>query len=126
MQPQAEVCVNCGFRIGTGENFCPSCGAVVPVGSEFCMNCGADLKKGKIYNGNRPQKSKAVAAILAFLLGGFGVHNFYLGYTNTGIYQILLSFCCGIGWIWALVDFVRILTGDISTDADGVPLKAEF
>lgn len=37
------------------------------------------------------QKSRIVAALLAFFLGGFGVHKFYLGKTQAGIIHILLA-----------------------------------
>lgn len=36
-------------------------------------------------------KSRAVAALLAFFLGGLGVHKFYLGQTGWGILYLL--FC---------------------------------
>jgi hypothetical protein len=55
-------------------------------------------------------KSQLVAAILAFFLGGIGIHRFYLGYTLIGILQIITL--GGLG-IWALIDFIRILTGDL-------------
>jgi hypothetical protein len=55
-------------------------------------------------------KSQLVAAILAFLLGGIGIHRFYLGYTWQGIVQILTL--GGLG-IWALIDFIRILIGTL-------------
>ena len=37
------------------------------------------------------QKSRVVAIILAFFLGGLGIHKFYLGYTKEGIIQIVLT-----------------------------------
>ncbi|SPT53543.1 TM2 domain [Actinomyces bovis] len=36
-------------------------------------------------------KSKTTAALLAFFLGGFGVHNFYRGQTSRGIGHIVLA-----------------------------------
>ncbi|MBA2660897.1 MAG: NINE protein [Bradymonadaceae bacterium] len=36
-------------------------------------------------------KSKGTAALLAFLLGGFGVHKFYLGQSGQGVMYVL--FC---------------------------------
>lgn len=66
------------------------------------------------------QKSKLVAALLAFFLGGFGIHRFYLGYTGIGI-AILLLGCIGVGWIWALIDFILILVGSLP-DAQGYDL----
>ena len=35
-------------------------------------------------------KDKVVAILLCLFLGGFGVHNFYLGYTGRGIAQLLI------------------------------------
>jgi len=55
-------------------------------------------------------KSQLLAGVLCFFLGGLGIHRFYLGYTWQGIVQ-LLTFG-GLG-IWILIDFIRILTGDL-------------
>jgi TM2 domain-containing membrane protein YozV len=67
-------------------------------------------------------KSKMTAGLLGIFLGGFGVHNFYLGYTNKAILQIVVTFfTCGIGAIWGLVEGIMIITGNESFqyDADG-------
>jgi TM2 domain-containing membrane protein YozV len=76
------------------------------------------------------------AGILGIMVGGFGVHNFYLGYTGKAVAQLLLMIvgivlaCVFVGYfmimaayIWGLVEGVMILTGSINTDADGNPLK---
>ena len=55
-------------------------------------------------------KSQLIAAILAFAIGGLGIHRFYLGYTWQGIVQLLTAGGCGV---WALIDFVRILMGTL-------------
>ncbi|STC69061.1 MULTISPECIES: TM2 domain-containing protein [Corynebacterium] len=82
-------------------------------------------------------KSKVVAALLAFFFGTLGIHNFYLGYTNRGIAQLVLNlvsfvtllllvgaFLYIILGIWVIVDFISILvaSGQFRTDARGVPL----
>ena len=54
-------------------------------------------------------EKKIVAGILALLLGGWGVHKFYLGYTKEGIIQIILSFVC-LGYIFALIEGIIYLT----------------
>ena len=55
-------------------------------------------------------KSQLVALLLCGLVGGLGVHRFYLGYTWQGIVQLLTLGGCGI---WALIDLIRIITGSL-------------
>jgi hypothetical protein len=64
-------------------------------------------------------KSKVVALLLAFFLGAFGVHRFYLGYTMIGVLMLVTGGGCGI---WALVDFILIAIGKVDRDAQGRPL----
>ncbi len=70
-------------------------------------------------------KSRLAAGILGIFLGGFGVHRFYLGYTNIGIIQIIVTvLTCGLGSLWGFVEGILILTRNENflTDANGVPL----
>lgn len=55
-------------------------------------------------------KSQLVALLLAFFLGGLGIHRFYLGYTWQGVVQLLTGGGCGI---WSLIDFIRIIIGTL-------------
>jgi TM2 domain-containing membrane protein YozV len=55
-------------------------------------------------------KSQLIALLLCFFLGGLGIHRFYLGYTTEGIIQLLTAGGCGI---WALIDLIRIITGNL-------------
>ena len=55
-------------------------------------------------------KSQLIALLLAFFVGVLGIHRFYLGYTWQGVVQLLTAGGCGI---WALVDLIRIITGDL-------------
>ena len=55
-------------------------------------------------------KSQVVALVLVLLVGVLGIHRFYLGYTGIAIAQLLSLGGCGI---WALVDLIRIITGDL-------------
>jgi len=73
------------------------------------------------------RKSKLVAGLLGILLGGLGVHRFYLGYIGIGIAQIVVTFVtCGLGSIWGLIEGILILVGSsITTDAEGRPLKEQ-
>ena len=72
----------------------------------------------------REPRSKMAAALLGIFLGAWGVHNFYLGNTQRGIIQIVVTIVtCGIGGLWGFIEGIMILTGSINTDADGNPLK---
>lgn len=108
-------------------NYCSHCGTKLENGAAFCHNCGTKAA-GAYHAGHssfvQGQKSKFVAGILAILLGTLGVHNFYLGFTKKGIAQLLL-FVFFLGWvsfIWGIVDAIRIFTGSVTHDANGVPL----
>lgn len=55
-------------------------------------------------------KSQVIALVLAALVGVLGVHRFYLGYIGIGVAQLLTFGGCGV---WALIDLIRIITGDL-------------
>lgn len=59
-------------------------------------------------------KNKTTAAILAFFLGGIGVHRFYLGQTGLGILYLLFSWTF-IPFLIAFIDFICFLV--MSDDA---------
>lgn len=83
-------------------------------------------------------KNMVVAVLLALFLGTLGIHNFYLGYTQKGVIQLVLTV---VGWatswllvglvavfavaVWVIVDIVQIATrqGQYVTDANGIPLQ---
>lgn len=120
MDNLAAVCVKCGVPTGQGVNFCPNCGNQTAPGAVVCTSCGISLSQ--IIQGT--QKSKLTAGLLGIFLGGFGVHNFYLGYTTKGIIQIAVTLItCGAGSLWGLIEGIMILCGSINTDANGVSLK---
>lgn len=58
-------------------------------------------------------KNKTTAAILAFFLGGIGVHRFYLGQGGLGILYLLFCWTL-IPLIISFVDFIIFLTMDES------------
>ena len=77
------------------------------------------------YSQDPAQKSRIAAGILGILLGGLGLHRFYLGYVGIGIVQIVVTIVTfGIGSIWGLIEGILILTGSgITKDAKGRPLR---
>lgn len=123
LQPGAQP-NNYGYP---GQNF----GASYPASAQVPAQMG--------YHGAYPeQKSRAIAALLAFFLGGLGLHNFYLGQKNFGIIKLVmlvvgtLTSLILIGvvvlavlGIWVTIDFVLILfgAGYMATDDRGVPTK---
>lgn len=77
-------------------------------------------KKGEISD-----KSRLAAFLLAFFLGGFGVHRFYVGRVKSGVIMLILTLTiigAIISGIWATIDWIFILLGDFE-DEDGKKLK---
>ena len=59
---------------------------------------------------------KLIAGLLGILLGGFGVHKFYLGMNTAGIIQLILGVVtCGVGGLIGLIEGIIYLT---KSDAD--------
>lgn len=70
-----------------------------------------DIKEGWNEATHSGENKKMVAGILGILLGGFGVHKFYLGYTKEGIIQLILTFVtCGAASIVGLIEGIIYLT----------------
>ena len=95
------------------EKFCSECGAIIKAKAEICPKCGVRQMPRPVAvnlgttasNG----KSRIAAALLAFFLGGLGVHKFYLGQVGLGI--VYLIFCWTfIPAIIAFVEFILFLT----------------
>lgn len=64
-------------------------------------------------------KSRTVSLVLCLLLGGLGIHRFYVGKVGTGIVWLLTLGCFGIG---SLIDLIMILCGSF-TDKEGKFVK---
>jgi TM2 domain-containing membrane protein YozV/ribosomal protein L40E len=94
------------------EKFCSECGAIIKLKAEICPKCGVrqmsqplSVNLGPVASNG---KSRIVAAVLAFFLGGLGVHKFYLGQIGMGI--LYLIFCWTfIPSIIAFVEFILFL-----------------
>ena len=76
MADEAAVCINCGVAKGSGAAFCHNCGKELAPGAAVCLACGVATAPQV----QKSEKNKIAAALLAFFLGGLGIHNFYLGY----------------------------------------------
>ena len=117
---EKKYCVNCGEKLIEPGTYCNVCGTF--------QNQGNGSEK-QVFEDER--KSKLAAGLLGIFLGGLGIHNFYLGYKDKAIIQLILStvgiFVLGIGpfaaHIWGFIEGIMILAGSIDKDADGVKLK---
>lgn len=71
-----------------------------------------DRPRRKSRRRRQTEESKRITAgILALFLGGWGIHKFYLGYTNAGVIQLVLSFVtCGASGFIALAEGIIYLT----------------
>jgi TM2 domain-containing membrane protein YozV len=111
-------------------NKCPQCGASVDAYATECKYCGESFAPAAAqpapqaqYAQPQPQvvyvqqntsgidpgwpiKSKIAAGVLAILLGGLGIHKFYLGRTGMGI--LYLVFC----WT-AIPEIIGVIEGII-------------
>jgi len=86
-----------------GQKFCTDCGEAIMAKAEICPKCGVRQSNPA------GSKNKVVAALLAFFLGGLGVHKFYLGQIGMGV--LYLVFCWTfIPAIAAFVEFIIYLT----------------
>ncbi|EJL61715.1 TM2 domain-containing protein [Flavobacterium sp. CF136] len=63
----------------------------------------------------REENKKVVAGVLGILIGAFGIHKFYMGYTKEGIIQILLNLLCGLGGLIGLIEGIIYL---VKTDEE--------
>lgn len=114
--------------------FCSKCGEMIPDDAAFCPKCGSPVGGSPVnsapptidqriyvdvnYNNISP-KSRTLAAVLCFFLGGLGIHRFYVGKVGTGILWMVTLGLFGFG---ALVDFIVILCGGFK-DSYGRPVK---
>ncbi|MAO45980.1 MAG: hypothetical protein CL823_02410 [Crocinitomicaceae bacterium] len=123
--------------------FCQECGKQITKSGPICLKCGVPTggnvgqhytptggNVGQHYtnvhvNMHQPPKSRITFILLGFFLGGFGVHNFYAGYTGRGIAQLMIFF---FGWllifipnllvtIWIIVEIITV-----NKDSNGVQM----
>ena len=151
-----KICKICSRPMDDSFNACPYCGAVADSQPQSEENTQQPNDYGQNFyqqqnpyntppfTGNfqqadekytpepRPQRSAYVAAILAFVGGMFGLHNFYLDYKKTAWTQLIVSvagfvFTLGIASIamevWAIIDAIKILKGEINLDGTGAKIR---
>lgn len=78
---------------GIDEKFCTECGGIIRAKAEICPKCGVRqiAMNGALGSIAPNGKSKVAAGLFGLLLGGLGIHKFYLGRVGQGI--VYLIFC---------------------------------
>jgi TM2 domain-containing membrane protein YozV len=131
-----DYCPNCGARPGAGNAFCHNCGATTTALTEICVKCGARVggTASSAVAGAVSPKSRLAATLLAFFLGGFGAHRFYIGKIGTAVTMLILTIVgyatiwllfgfipLAVVWVWNLIDFIMIVAGSMK-DNTGLPI----
>lgn len=94
----------------TPTKLCFACGKHIDARAEICPKCGVRQQAVVITR----QKSRVAAALLAFFLGGFGVHKFYLGRVGQGF--LYLIFCWT--FIPAFIAFIEFIIYLVTSDEE--------
>ncbi len=127
-QPPAQYQSAAQVPQNDGMKFCKFCGGRIPADAVLCTLCGRQVEQ---LQSSQPQqivinnsssannsvtqtvgvpmgkaKSKWVAVLLCFFLGGFGVHRFYEGKIGTGLLWLFTGGLLGVGWF---IDFIILL-----------------
>jgi TM2 domain-containing membrane protein YozV len=105
--------------------FCSGCGESIPQASKFCSKCGTrnstlepEVKEyqpvipaPEIREYGPAPKSRIAAGLLGILLGGIGVHKFYLNKVGLGVVYVLFCWTF-IPALIGLIEGIIYLTQD--------------
>jgi len=70
--------------------FCSSCGKEIDDKAVVCIHCGCPTKNYE----TKAKKDKNIALLLAFFLGGFGLHRFYMDEPGIGAAILIVNIVC--------------------------------
>ncbi len=101
-------CSECGHQVSDKAKTCPNCGCPIeiqlpppipepsqPQQAQATPPPPQPTQQIGVFDNGPSGKSRGVAALFAFFLGGFGVHYFYVGKIGAGILFLIgtLIFC---------------------------------
>ena len=119
LQTGNPTCLTCGANVGDGNAYCANCGNAVTPGAAVCTNCGFAVNAQTTAaptNNYLNGQDKIVMIIITFFIGWLGIHNFMMGEAKKGIFKIVMSFLCGLGGLFALIDLIKIAMGTYVVD----------
>jgi len=92
--------------LSANQKFCLGCAKPLHISARSCPACGAEQQ---VRSAVARQKTRVAAILLAFFLGGIGLHKFYLGRVGQGILYIVFCWTF-IPSIVALIEVIIYLT----------------
>ncbi len=109
-----ELALKANTELPLNHIFCRGCGQHIHESAISCPKCGAVQVIGYKTRSTSSGKDRLTAAVLAMVLGGLGIHRFYLGDFGLGILYLL--------FFWTTIPaFVGLIEGIIllaSTDQE--------
>lgn len=98
-------------QLSANQKYCHACAAILDTRAEICPKCGVRQQSAHAGLGatSPSGKSRVAAALFALLLGGLGVHKFYLGQIGMGIVYVLFCWTF-IPSIIAFIEGIILLT----------------
>lgn len=128
-------CSKCGTPLPENATFCPQCGAPLAPSTETynpqeagaaaqasCPPAPESPFAATSAAPDAPQaapvaapvvKSRTVAGVLGILLGGLGIHKFYLGYSTAGVIELALSIGLAIIGLPGVIAVIGLIEGII-------------
>jgi TM2 domain-containing membrane protein YozV len=87
------------------NKFCHACGHQIDTRAEICPQCGVRQPRIKV----KGERNRVAAALFGILLGGLGIHKFYLGKVGMGILYLVFFWTC-IPAVIGLIEGIIYLT----------------